>query len=145
MKCSYCGMPFEAGQKAYVVMPMVQVLMGPKSGLLGIYSEHAQEAEPDLVHVVPPIPDAIPCIIGFFDPEWNSEMWDQIVGQMREDVEAELRPELREEFEAKISNLTDIVERRGGEIPYCVECFDEVETEEDQQNHSHLRSIAQGG
>ena len=114
MKCAYCRGEIPEGTAVQRIPPLEQLLVGRKSGALGLYPhpEHEKDEE-DVLHPA--------CCGAYFDPESNPYIQEQIMMDIRGELEDEIREEIKEEYKEKFEL------RSNNPTRYCVECWDELE------------------
>jgi DNA-directed RNA polymerase subunit RPC12/RpoP len=118
LKCTHCGRDIPEGGDVQRVPPPEKLLVGLKSGALGLYPHPDHQGEPDeTLH-----PECCP---DFFDPENNPCRMEQLLMEIRESLVEEVREEVREEYREKFES--------GHESRYCVECWEELEADDDQE------------
>ncbi len=121
MRCPVCSEPIQNGQTVQRIPVPEMVMQGAKSGQLGCYAHSGFQGQTeDIVHY----PE---CCMGFFSPDDNPYIYDQVTETLREELRRELLSEMREEFKDKFQR----VQQLAGEGRVCTECWDELEGEEE--------------
>ena len=118
-KCSACRVEFLPDDLVQRVPPVAQVKRGTKSGLLGIYStEDTPEEEWDVIHATRK------CIELFFSPEEHQVIYDDVVYEIKKDLE----PEIRQSWADKFEVVKEMVREKN--FNFCIECWTQLEEDE---------------
>ena len=117
MRCAYCRGEIPEGTAVQRIPPLEQLLMGRKSGVLGLYPHPEHNDEEDVLHPA--------CCGAYFDPESNPYIQEQILMDVRAEVEDEIREEIKEEYREKFESA--------GPTRYCAECWEELEEGDGQE------------
>lgn len=124
MHCPVCAGEILLGEEVQVIPAPMLLLLGPKSGQPGLYP-NPQWSQDDRYEVHYPR-----CCIGFFSPDENPFIFDQITENMRHDLEAEIREELEERYQAMFDDV--IMKVNEGKKEFCQECWAELEECEEE-------------
>jgi hypothetical protein len=86
--------------------------------------EKYKDTEEDIIHY----PD---CCMGYFDPDNNPYIFDEVAGGMRYEIEEEVRDEIKDEYRSKLEAITGALADGKKLETFCQECWDEMGESED--------------
>jgi Zn finger protein HypA/HybF involved in hydrogenase expression len=121
MRCTYCRKDILPTQEAQRLPPPELVLVGPKSGLVGLYPHPQYQGEEEAVIHHPH------CCMPWFDPGDNPRIFDRLQDELREKIVKDVQDEIREEFQDRIERVWVMIGE--GNLNFCGHCLEELEEE----------------
>ena len=128
-KCNVCQKPIGDRRQRF---PLPERLMrGPKSGMLGWYPDPDYPNEEDVVHM----PE---CCSSYWDMEQHPILFDEQARKFRDQLRPDIEAEVRDDYEAKITELEEQVARLKEGVPedireFCFECAAPLEEGDGQE------------
>lgn len=124
LRCVACNGDLKEGAEVHRIPPTERVLLGEKSGVLGIYpqGETVPPENQDIIH------HNYSCYEKYFSPMDNPFLYDSITKEMGEMMEKEIREEVREELASQFEDLKEMVGQKN--FNFCVDCWANLEPDE---------------